>query len=170
MPDLGTWRERGSAGVACGLPFLKMLCTDCESPRKGFYSAPLSLGASWYPSETGEGLRTLLEVPTKERMLACGKGSKGRSDYVHFDREGVEADFFTAKDREVLESGRMFEIAEEPIHTRSHGVRLLHTKKIPILDERGVPEYLLGISEDITDRRRAEDELERANTEREQFA
>jgi signal transduction histidine kinase len=37
-------------------------------------------------------------------------------------------------------------------------VRLLHTKKVPILDQAGHPAYLLGISEDITERTRFEQE------------
>jgi signal transduction histidine kinase len=40
---------------------------------------------------------------------------------------------------------------------------ILHTKKIPLYDENGKPEYLLGISEDITDRKRAELELREKN-------
>lgn len=81
----------------------------------------------------------------------------GRNDYDFFTKE--EADFFTSKDREVLESGRMNEVLEEPIHTKYKGTRLLHTKKIPILDPSGVPQYLLGISADVTDRRTLEREL-----------
>jgi signal transduction histidine kinase/ActR/RegA family two-component response regulator len=52
----------------------------------------------------------------------------------------------------VLASGLLLDIPEEPIQTRAHGTRLLHTKKIPLLDECGNPRYLLGISEDITER------------------
>lgn len=81
----------------------------------------------------------------------------GRNDYDFFTKE--EADFFTSKDREVLESRRMHEVLEEPIHTKYKGTRLLHTKKIPIFDQAGVPQYLLGISEDVTDRRNLEREL-----------
>lgn len=81
----------------------------------------------------------------------------GRNDYDFFTRE--EADFFTDKDREVLESKRMHEVLEEPIHTKYKGTRLLHTKKIPILDEHGVPQYLLGISQDVTERRNLEREI-----------
>ncbi|MFQ5570318.1 MAG: PAS domain S-box protein, partial [Rhodothermales bacterium] len=82
----------------------------------------------------------------------------GRNDYDFFPKE--EADFFTGKDREVLAGGTMVDIPEEPIHTRHQGTRLLHTKKIPILDEEGNPEYLLGISEDITERKLAEQALQ----------
>src|SRR4029078_834445 len=42
--------------------------------------------------------------------------------------------------------------------TRHSGVRILHTKKVPILDTTGNPIYLLGISEDITERMRGEKE------------
>ena len=43
----------------------------------------------------------------------------------------------------------MVEIEEEEFTTRN-GLRILHTKKIPICDEQGKPQLLLGISEDIT--------------------
>ena len=57
-----------------------------------------------------------------------------------------------------MRRGNVVEIDEEPIQTRHRGVRLLHTKKVPILDPSGNPLYLLGISEDITERRRIEKE------------
>jgi len=85
----------------------------------------------------------------------------GKTDYDLFPKE--EADFFWAKDREVLESGALLDIPEEPIETRDKGRRLLHTKKIPIRDQDGTPLYLLGISEDITERRRAEAALRESN-------
>ena len=78
----------------------------------------------------------------------------GKTDHDFFPK--AEADFFTAKDREVLASGRMLDIPEEPIDTADKGVRILHTKKIAIAGPDGRPAYLLGISEDITDQRRAE--------------
>jgi two-component system cell cycle sensor histidine kinase/response regulator CckA len=80
----------------------------------------------------------------------------GKNDYDFFPKN--EADFFVARDRAVLDSGRLLDIPEEPIHTRFKGKRILHTKKIPLLDARGKPRYLLGISEDITDLRRSERE------------
>ncbi|MDP3090032.1 MAG: PAS domain S-box protein [Nitrospira sp.] len=78
----------------------------------------------------------------------------GKSDYDFFPQE--EADFFTGKDRAVLASGAMLEIPEEEIQTKHRGIRILQTKKLPLYDTAGVPQYLLGISEDITDRRAAE--------------
>lgn len=86
----------------------------------------------------------------------------GKSDYDFFPR--AEADFFVAKDRAVLESRAMLDIPEEPIHTRCKGVRILHTKKIPILAKDRTPLYLLGISEDITDKKAAEAERDRSRS------
>ena len=67
---------------------------------------------------------------------------------------------FMAKDREVLnlESG-FVDIPEESIMTAKKGLRLLHTRKVCIRGGDGVTKYVLGISEDITDRKRTEDQL-----------
>ena len=98
----------------------------------------------------------------------------GKNDYDFFPKD--EADFFTAKDRAVLDGGKLMDIPSEEIAT-SGGIRILHTKKIPIFDEIAHPQYLLGISEDITERKRAQEalkepppNLQRSNQELEQFA
>ena len=78
----------------------------------------------------------------------------GKSDYDFFSQE--EADFFTALDRKVLQRGDSLDIPEEPIETRRNGQRLLHTRKVPINGDDGMPQYLLGISEDITERKHIE--------------
>jgi PAS domain S-box-containing protein len=80
----------------------------------------------------------------------------GKCDYDFWPQE--QAEFFVAKDREALSGGTVVDIPEEPVQTRHQGVRLLHTKKVPILDSAGRPSYLLGISEDITERSRLEKE------------
>lgn len=70
-----------------------------------------------------------------------------------------EAANFMAKDREALamESG-VVDIPEEPITTAKKGLRFLHTRKVSIRGGDGVSKFLLGISEDITDRKRADEE------------
>jgi PAS domain S-box-containing protein len=78
----------------------------------------------------------------------------GRNDHDFFPER--QAEFFTRKDREVLDSGIEIDIPEEEIDTVVLGKRWLHTRKVPILDGKGQPVYLLGISEDITESRQAE--------------
>lgn len=81
----------------------------------------------------------------------------GKNDYDFFPKE--EADFFVEKDREVLRNRCIVDIPEEVIKTKLKGEIILHTKKIPILDENDIPLYLLGISEDITEKKKAENAL-----------
>jgi PAS domain S-box-containing protein len=83
----------------------------------------------------------------------------GKSDYDLFPKD--EADFFIAKDRVVLDGRQLVDVPEEVIETR-HGTRMLHTRKIPLLDEQGRPTHLVGISEDITLRKEAHEALERS--------
>jgi PAS domain S-box-containing protein len=98
----------------------------------------------------------------------------GKNDYDFFPAE--QAQFFQARDRDTLQKKALLDIPEEPIET-ANGTRWLHTKKVPILDEHGQPAYLLGISEDITERKeaasaliRAKDAAEAANRELEAFS
>ena len=79
-----------------------------------------------------------------------------------------QADFFLAKDREVIRSKCILDIPEETVQTKSGGERILHTKKMPILDKEGNPQFLLGISEDITAQKRAEEEIRKLHEELEQ--
>jgi PAS domain S-box-containing protein len=81
----------------------------------------------------------------------------GKSDYDFFPKE--EADFFTAKDREVLNTKALVDIPEEAIRNRGDEERILHTQKLPILDEAGNPQFLLGISEDITERMQTQESI-----------
>ena len=97
----------------------------------------------------------------------------GKNDYDFFPKE--DAEFFTSKDRKVLEEGKLLDIPEETLRSREKGPRILHTKKIPIFDKSGKAQYLLGISEDITDRKNQEERevytraLEVSNREMQDF-
>ena len=75
----------------------------------------------------------------------------GRNDYDFFPPD--QADFFTRNDRAVLAQHGVVDIPEESVET-PHGTRILHTQKLALRDADGNPQYLLGISEDITERKR----------------
>ena len=97
----------------------------------------------------------------------------GRRDEEIFPPD--EAASYASKDREVLDGRMLVDIPAEPLRT-SDGERVVHTRKIPILGADGTPRYLLGISEDVTERRRAVADLEvareaadRANRAKDEF-
>jgi PAS domain S-box-containing protein len=81
----------------------------------------------------------------------------GKNDYDFFPKEQAES--FVENDLQTLKNKVMIDISEEYIQTRNQGVRILHTQKVPILDDKGDSEYLLGISEDISERIMAEQTL-----------
>jgi two-component system, cell cycle sensor histidine kinase and response regulator CckA len=88
-----------------------------------------------------------------EALLGLTRDSLiGKNDFDIFPPE--QAEFFTEMDRQVLACGALVDIPEEPIQT-PEGVRWLHTLKIPVTDEKGVPTHLLGVSMDITEQKRA---------------
>jgi diguanylate cyclase (GGDEF)-like protein/PAS domain S-box-containing protein len=69
------------------------------------------------------------------------------------------ADVFLAGDSEALRSSELTCIAEQTLDTAHDGERILETKKLRILDEAGEPKYLLALSEDVTERKRAEEKI-----------
>lgn len=104
-------------------------------------------------------LRFVLFNRAGEKLLGFSRGDLiGKNDYDFFPKD--QADFFTGKDRQILESNILLDIPEEPIETKFLGKRYLHTKKLAILGEEGRAKYLLGISEDITERTLARRQLE----------
>ncbi len=95
---------------------------------------------------------------TSEMMFGLtSQQAIGKTVHDLFPKE--QADFFGKKDRQAFERGTPEDIPEEPIDSYSLGRRILHTVKVPLYDENHEPEYLLCISEDITERKQAEAEL-----------
>ncbi len=89
----------------------------------------------------------------------------GKNDYDFFSKE--QADFLTSKDREVFNSEEHIIILEEKVNTK-FGEIILYTKKIAIKDNEGNNKYLLGISEDITEKKEVEYELNKAKQKAEE--
>jgi light-regulated signal transduction histidine kinase (bacteriophytochrome) len=85
----------------------------------------------------------------------------GKRDDEFFNAE--LAAMYMRGDREVLATGAALDIPHEPVESREHGLRYVHTKKIPIADGAGVARYILGITEDITERKRASEAINDMN-------
>ena len=71
------------------------------------------------------------------------------------------------EDRATLASGVPLDIVEEAVQTRDQGLRYLHTKKVPVMDDDGVAQYLLVVSEDVTERKHSEELLRDAKEQAE---
>ena len=74
-----------------------------------------------------------------------------------------EAAFLLASDKQALALGREVDLPQATLHTRDGEARILHAKKIPILDDSGQPRYVLTIAEDVTEKTKRQREVERLN-------
>ncbi|MGQ9792676.1 MAG: CHASE4 domain-containing protein [Anaerolineae bacterium] len=93
---------------------------------------------------------------TREQVL-------GKTDYDLFPKE--QADWFREKDLEVFAQRSVLVIPEEPVNSPTLGRRILSTRKSAVWDKDGRPLYLIGVSEDITERKAAEERLAAAHAE-----
>ncbi len=82
---------------------------------------------------------------------------KGKTDFEIFSKE--QAGAFRANDLKVVESGSPLEIEEVAPH--DDGLHTYISLKVPLLDHGGVPYAVCGISTDITERKQAEEAVER---------
>ncbi|MET0066410.1 MAG: PAS domain S-box protein [Candidatus Thiodiazotropha sp.] len=77
----------------------------------------------------------------------------------HDDTEmgwAAQAELYQADDRRVMEQGEPILSIEEPQTTPAGDTIWLRTSKVPLTNDEGVTYGILGIYDDITDRRRAE--------------
>ncbi len=88
----------------------------------------------------------------------------GRTDYEFYPRELAEK--YIADDRRVLESSKTERFEER--YTLHGEERVVETFKTPVRDDSGKPVALLGIFQDITERKRTEETL-RQREERYRF-
>jgi diguanylate cyclase (GGDEF)-like protein/PAS domain S-box-containing protein len=74
----------------------------------------------------------------------------------------VEAEFIEGRDAEALRSHQKVFVNDFDVHTPQNGVRTVTSKKLAIFNENNIPEYVLSVIEDVTDRKQAEDALRHA--------
>jgi diguanylate cyclase (GGDEF)-like protein/PAS domain S-box-containing protein len=75
---------------------------------------------------------------------------------IHEVFPGEQADAFFESDQDVLRSRTLVDVGEQVINVPQSNARTLATKKLAILGGDGEPQYLLTLSEDVTERKRAE--------------
>jgi PAS domain S-box-containing protein len=99
-----------------------------------------------------------------EKLLHISKGEwQGKTSNDLFPPE--VAKYHAETDAQVLASKSLMDMPPFWSQFKDGTQRLLHTKKLPILDENGEPCYLLGLVEDITLRALAEERLRQAHDE-----
>lgn len=76
----------------------------------------------------------------------------GKSDYELHPKEQAES--VINSDRELLGRNEILDIPEETICLKNNKELILHTKKIPILNQSGHPQYILNFSENITEQKK----------------
>jgi diguanylate cyclase (GGDEF)-like protein/PAS domain S-box-containing protein len=70
-----------------------------------------------------------------------------------------QAQLISCRDNQILQSRVFFDSGEVAVDTQQIGARILRTKKVPILGKDGEPEYLLTVSEDVTECKRCEERV-----------
>ena len=159
---------KDASGAVIGASKIAHDITDVRSTRVFLDSIIENIPIMLFMKEAKD-LRFVRFNKAGEELLGVTRDKLiGKNDYDFFPKD--QADFFTKKDREVLASGRMMDILEEPIETRLLGRRFLHTMKLPLAGPDGNPAYLLGISEDITEKKVAVEKLFDVARKKEEFA
>lgn len=93
-----------------------------------------------------------------EQLLGYSRNELlGKTVFDFFPKN--QAKTFDQQDRATLDNRLPLEIPEEPIQTADGNEKWLHTFKIGLYDEAGRPTHLLGISIDISEQKRMQDEL-----------
>jgi len=81
----------------------------------------------------------------------------GKTDFDLFAED--EAAFSVARDLEILGGRQEQTFDEEAVQTRHSGLRLIATRRLAIPGDGGQPQYLLGVAEDITDRKKDQERI-----------
>ena len=101
------------------------------------------------------------EVFARQAGLDSPDDIVGACDFdLHWSRE--ESEGYRADDRDVMERGEAKYHIIETQHHADGAVIWLDTTKIPLTDASGTVSGVLGVYEDITGRKKAEDELQQA--------
>src|SRR5262249_30199646 len=100
-------------------------------------------------------LRYALVNRTGERYFGMTRDQMlGRTAADVFSPE--RAKIIEAEDRSALESGNAMFFDAHPIPVGNGETRIVTTRRLPIVGDDGKTQYLLGVIDDVTDRKRAE--------------
>ncbi len=114
-----------------------------------------------FAKDVNNDYKFLLCNRAAEKLFNTAPGTCiGKTDYDLFSKE--EADWFRKKDIEATEKGGVIDVPEEVLHGDSDPI-LLHTQKTVVRDVEGKPLFLIGVAEDITEKKASERLLKETN-------
>ena len=113
-----------------------------------------SIPSMVFVKDARDGSFVLLNKAGEELLCVARHDLIGKTDFDLFDV--ADAERFRQADQAVVASGQLICIENEPL-TTPFGVRSLRTQKIGVPGIDGKPRYLLGISEDVTEKLRIEE-------------
>ncbi|MGK5019638.1 PAS domain-containing protein [Janthinobacterium sp. LB2P10] len=100
------------------------------------------------------------EIVNRHAELTLGRSREqllGKTDHDFFPPQQAAA-FFSA-DRKLLATGQMVEIEQEALNAADGSTRHFTTRKVVLRDDAGRASHVLGVSIDITERKRATEVL-----------
>ncbi len=115
-----------------------------------------------FAKDASNGFRFVLWNKKQEAITTIKKEDAiGKTDEQIFSKESAE--YFRKVDEMVVRRGKLVEVQEEIIVTEGAGEIWVHTIKVPVVDEERGRTLVVGISEDITERVQARQQLEHLN-------
>lgn len=83
----------------------------------------------------------------------------GKNDYDFFSKQ--DADWYRKKDIEASKTNNIIYIPDEEVESKNKRV-IVRTKKTVVRDIKGEPQFLLGVSEDITEQKEVEEKIRKS--------
>jgi len=127
---------------------------ELQSTRIFLDAVVESIPSMVFVKDAQDGRFILLNKAGEELLGLSRHDLIGKTDFDLFDPK--DAARFREADQAVVASGKLVTIENEPLVT-PEGIRSLRTQKVGVPDVDGKPRYLLGISEDVTEKLRAEE-------------
>jgi diguanylate cyclase (GGDEF)-like protein/PAS domain S-box-containing protein len=110
--------------------------------------------ATVFVEDASDSRYTLLNKAGEELFGISSAALLGKRSSEVFSKE--QANAIEGRDKEALAAGEQIVVRELPFKKADEEVRLLNLKRLAIQGEHGETRYILGVAEDVTERKRAE--------------
>lgn len=100
------------------------------------------------------------QVARNTIKLLTGNDILSKNSCEIFSKEKMQE--YEIQEKEVLTSKRIMIIPEDKFHADTANEIIFKTQKVPVLDQAGCVKYIIVISEDITERKRVENQIRAA--------